>query len=179
MPKKENYMAGILDYRSIMNHAMRVFVKEVLQKVAEQGLPGDHHFFITLDTKHPNIEIAKWLTEQYPEEITVVIQHWYDKLEVGDKGFSVMLNFGDTPELIYIPYDCIITFVDPSVEFGVKFEPSSPIDPSDELTEALHSIRNTDTTERKMGSNISTEVKKNKKKKVEEKVVQLDTFRKP
>ena len=172
-------MAGILDYGSIMNLAMRVFVKEVMKKVAKHGLPGDHHFFITLDTKHPKIEIAEWLFERYPEEITIVMQHWYDNLEVGDKGFSVMLNFGDTTELIYIPYDCIITFVDPSVEFGVKFEPSSVIDPSDELAEALHSISNSDTPEHKIGTNISTEVKKTEKNEVEDKVVQLDTFRKP
>ena len=172
-------MTGILDYGSIMNHAMRVFVKKVLQKVLENGLPGDHHFFITLDTKHPNIEIAAWLTERYPDEITIVMQHWYDNLEVGDKGFSVTLNFGDATESLYIPYDCITTFVDPSVEFGVKFEPSSEIDPSDELTEALHSISSTSPGENKTGKSISTEVKEPEKEKVDAEVVQLDSFRKP
>ena len=171
-------MTEILDYGSIMNHAMQVFVKEVLQKVAKNGLPGDHHFFITLDTKHPNIEIATWLTERYPNEITIVMQHWYDNLEVGEKGFSVTLNFGEAPEPLYIPYDCIITFVDPSVEFGVKFEPSSAIDPSDELTEALHSSSSTYPIEHKTGTNISTEVKEPENEKVEAEVVQLDTFRK-
>ena len=172
-------MTEILDYGSIMNHAMRIFVKEVLHKVAESGLPGDHHFFITLDTKHPNIEIAAWLTEQYPDEITIVMQHWYDNLEVGENGFSVTLNFGDTPEPFYIPYDCIITFVDPSVEFGVKFEPSPAINLSNELTDALHCISSTKPVEHKTGTNISTEVKESENKKVAAEVVQLDTFRKP
>ena len=172
-------MTEILDYGSIMNHAMRVFVRKVLQKVVENGLPGDHHFFITLDTKHPNIEIAAWLTQKYPDEITIVMQHWYDNLEVGDKGFSVTLNFGDAPESLYIPYDCIITFVDPSVEFGVKFEPSSESDPGDELTEALHSISSTSQGENKIGKSISTDAKEPEKEKVNAEVVQLDSFRKP
>ena len=172
-------MTEILDYGSIMNHAMRVFVRKVLQKVVENGLPGDHHFFITLDTKHPNIEIAAWLTQRYPDALTIVMQHWYDNLEVGDKGFSVTLNFGDAPESLYIPYDCIITFVDPSVEFGVKFEPSSESDPGDELTEALHSISSTSQEENKIGKSISTEAKELEKEIVNAEVVQLDSFRKP
>ena len=171
-------MTEKLDYGSIMNHAMRFFVKEVLQKVAKHGLPGQHHFFITLDIKHPNIEIAAWLLERYPDEITIVMQHWYENLEVRDEGFSVTLNFGDAPEPLYIPYDCIIKFVDPSVEFGVKFEPSPPTDASIELTEALQSISATDTAKRKESTDLSTEVKEPEGAKAEGEVVQLDTFRK-
>jgi uncharacterized protein len=86
------------------------------------GLPGEHHFFITFDTMHPDVEIADWLSDRYPDEMTVVMQHWFDNLDVGDEGFSVTLNFGDQPEPLYIPYDAIKTFVDPSVEFGLRFE---------------------------------------------------------
>ena len=172
-------MTGLLDYGTIMNQAMQIFVKEVMQKVAKNGLPGDHHFFIMLDTKHPNLEMAAWLKEKYPDEITIVMQHWYENLDVGETGFSVTLNFGDRPEPLYVPYDCIITFVDPSVEFGIKFERSSTIDASNELTDALHSISNSDPIEQKTGTNISTEVKEPKNDKVEAEVVQLDKFRKP
>jgi hypothetical protein len=70
-------------------------------------------------------ELADWLSDRYPGEMTVVMQHWYDALEVGDEGFSVTLNFGDAPEPLYIPYDAIKTFVDPSVEFGLRFESAS------------------------------------------------------
>jgi hypothetical protein len=105
-----------------MHRAMRGLIQEVLVDVAEQGLPGEHHFFITFDTGHPDVEIADWLSDRYPEEMTVVMQHWFDALDVGDEGFAVTLNFGDAPERLYIPYDAIRTFVDPSVEFGLRFE---------------------------------------------------------
>jgi hypothetical protein len=101
---------------------MRGLIRKVLLDVADRGLPGNHHFFITFDTAHPDAELADWLSDRYPGEMTVVMQHWYDKLEVTEDGFSVTLNFGDAPEPLYVPYDAIRTFVDPSVEFGLRFE---------------------------------------------------------
>jgi uncharacterized protein len=101
---------------------MRGLIQKVLEDVAENGLPGAHHFFITFDTMHPDVELADWLSDRYPTEMTVVRQHWYDNLDVNDEGFAVTLNFGDKPEPLYIPYDAIKTFVDPSVEFGLRFE---------------------------------------------------------
>ncbi|WP_102109209.1 SspB family protein [Oceaniglobus roseus] len=115
-------MSRRIDYGNLMHRAMRGLIQEVLTGVAANGLPGDHHFFITFDTLHPDVEIADWLSDRYPEEMTVVMQHWFDNLEVTDDGFSVTLNFGDNPEPLYIPYDAIRTFVDPSVEFGLRFE---------------------------------------------------------
>lgn len=114
-----------IDYGNLMHRAMRGLIRDVLNGVAENGLPGEHHFFITFDTSHPDSELADWLSDRYPEEMTVVMQHWYDNLEVGEDGFSVTLNFGDQPEPLYIPYDAIKTFVDPSVEFGLRFETAS------------------------------------------------------
>lgn len=101
---------------------MRGLIQEVLARIAAEGLPGKHHFFITFDTMHPDVEIADWLSDRYPGEMTIVLQHWFDNLTVTDEGFSVTLNFGDSPEPLYIPYDSIRTFVDPSVEFGLRFE---------------------------------------------------------
>lgn len=115
-------MSRSIDYGNLMHEAMRGLIRKVLADVCENGLPGAHHFFITFDTGHPDVEIADWLSDRYPEEMTVVMQHWYDKLEVSDEGFAVTLNFGDAPEPLYIPYDAIKTFVDPSVEFGLRFE---------------------------------------------------------
>ncbi|MCZ4259782.1 ClpXP protease specificity-enhancing factor SspB [Limimaricola sp. G21655-S1] len=105
-----------------MHRAMRGLIQQVLTRVAAEGLPGKHHFFITFDTMHPDVEIADWLSDRYPGEMTIVIQHWFDNLTVTDEGFSVTLNFGDSPEPLYIPFDAIRTFVDPSVEFGLRFE---------------------------------------------------------
>ena len=96
----------------------------MLLDVAEKGLPGAHHFFITFDTSHPDAELADWLSDRYPGEMTVVMQHWYDNLNIGEDGFSITLNFGDAPEPLYIPYNAIKTFVDPSVEFGLRFDPA-------------------------------------------------------
>ncbi len=111
-----------IDYGNLMHRAMRGLIQEVLADVAEKGLPGQHHFFITFDTRHPGVAIADWLRERYPEEMTIVIQHWYENLVVEDDGFAITLNFGNNPEPLYIPYDAIRTFVDPSVEFGLRFE---------------------------------------------------------
>ena len=115
-------MARSIDYGNLMHAAMRGLIRRVLDDVAAEGLPGEHHFFITFDTMHPDVEIADWLSDRYPGEMTVVMQHWYDGLDVGEEGFSVTLNFGDQPEPLYIPYTAIRTFVDPSVEFGLRFE---------------------------------------------------------
>ncbi|AJE47215.1 SspB family protein [Celeribacter indicus] len=115
-------MAKTIDYGNLMHEAMRGLIRKVLAAVAQEGLPGDHHFFITFDTMHPDVELADWLSDRYPEEMTIVIQHWFDNLEVSADGFAITLNFGDSPEPLYIPYDAIRTFVDPSVEFGLRFE---------------------------------------------------------
>lgn len=115
-------MTATIDYGNLMHRAMRGLIQQVLEDVARDGLPGEHHFFITFDTMHPDVEIADWLSDRYPDEMTIVLQHWFDGLEVTDEGFSVTLNFGDKPEPLYIPYDAIRTFVDPSVEFGLRFE---------------------------------------------------------
>ena len=115
-------MAGTIDYGNLMHRAMRGLIQEVLEGVQQDGLPGAHHFFITFDTNHPEAALADWLKQRYPSEMTVVLQHWYDNLEVGDEGFGITLNFGDAPESLFVPYDAIQTFVDPSVEFGLRFE---------------------------------------------------------
>jgi uncharacterized protein len=128
-------MSRIIDYGNLMHRAMRGLIQQVLTDVAANGLPGNHHFFITFDTMHPDVEIADWLSDRYPEEMTVVIQHWFDKMDVTDDGFSITLNFGDSPEPMYIPYDAIKTFVDPSVEFGLRFETQVSDEDEDDETE--------------------------------------------
>jgi hypothetical protein len=158
-------MSQTIDYGRLMHRAMRGLIREVLDGVAESGLPGDHHFFITFDTMHPDVEIADWLSDRYPGEMTVVIQHWFDNLDVTDEGFSITLNFGDTPEPLYIPYEAIQTFVDPSVEFGLRFETQ------DDEDEAPRPVRPRVAPE-------ATSVTEPESKPSEATVVSLDKFRK-
>ncbi|CUH66770.1 Stringent starvation protein B [Thalassovita autumnalis] len=159
-------MSSSIDYGNLMHRAMRSLIQEVLQGVAENGLPGAHHFFITFDTTHPDAVLASWLKERYPSEMTVVMQHWYDNLLVEEDGFHVTLNFGDQPEPLYVPFDSICTFVDPSVEFGLRFE--TPED-GDEDGEGF--------TEQD-GTAALEEILEEKSAPQEAEVVSLDSFRK-
>ena len=168
-------MTRTIDYGNLMHRAMRGLIREVLEDVQQNGLPGQHHFFITFDTMHPDVEIADWLSDRYPEEMTVVMQHWFDNLVVTDEGFAVTLNFGDKPEPLYIPYDAIKTFVDPSVEFGLRFETqeSEDEDADDEASEAdIEPGPNTETP------GETSEAGDAPQKAREAEIVSLDKFRK-
>lgn len=164
-------MADSIDYANLMHKAMRGLIKSVLLDVKEHGLPGEHHFFITFDTTHPDVAIADWLRERYPSEMTVVVQHWFDNLDIRDDGFSITLNFGDAPEPLNIPFDALRTFVDPSVEFGLRFE----ADDEDDDEHALHSVDD------ETGDDVPAEVAEpdaEETPKKEADVVSLDAFRK-
>ncbi|MCV6824574.1 MULTISPECIES: SspB family protein [Halocynthiibacter] len=154
-------MSDFIDYGNLMHSAMRSLIQKVLQGVQENGLPGAHHFFITFDTLHPDVEMADWLSDRYPGEMTVVMQNWFENLEVSDDGFKVTMKFGGTPENLYIPYDSIVTFVDPSVEFGLRFETQE-----DREEEADAPVE-----EAPMAEDVEEEAK-------DAEVVSLDSFRK-
>ncbi|AUH34926.1 SspB family protein [Paracoccus tegillarcae] len=111
-----------IDYGNMMHRAMQGLIADVLCQVRDNGLPGEHHFFITFDTRDEGVEMADWLRDRYPEEMTIVIQHWFDNLTIDDEGFTITLNFGNSPEPMRIPFDSLRTFVDPTVEFGLRFE---------------------------------------------------------
>lgn len=128
-------MARSIDYGNLMHRAMRGLIQSVLADVAQNGLPGAHHFFITFDTTHPGVALADWLRERYPSEMTVVVQHWFENLEVEDDLFRITLNFGNQPEPMVIPFDAVRTFVDPSVEFGLRFESQTSDEEDDEEVE--------------------------------------------
>lgn len=115
-------MTDTINYAEFMHNAMRGLMADLLRKIGKDGLPGEHHFFISFDTKHPGVDIAEWLQERYPDEMTIVIQHWFDNLVVLDDRFSITLNFNDAPEPLVIPFDAVKTFVDPTVEFGLRFD---------------------------------------------------------
>jgi hypothetical protein len=162
-----------INYGSLMHQAMRGLIRTVLEDVQKDGLPGDHHFFITFDTGHPDVEIADWLSDRYPGEMTVVMQHWFDNLEVAEDGFAVTLNFGDAPERLYIPFDAVLTFVDPSVEFGLRFESMEGEGPDEgALVPTARPTKESKDRAKSKGADASETNRKDAE------VVSLDTFRK-
>jgi hypothetical protein len=115
-------MAKGINYGQLMHKALRQLMAEVLSQVAREGLPGKHHFFINFDTTHPGVDMDAHLRARYPTEMTIVLQEWFQDLAVMKDRFTVTLNFGGVPEPIVIPFEAIKTFVDPSVEFGLRFD---------------------------------------------------------
>ena len=116
-------MAKTINYGQLMHKAMRQMLAEVLTRVAREGLPGSHHFFVTFDTTHPGVDMSPALRARYPkDEMTIVLQEFFQDLAVMKDRFSVTLSFGGVLEPIVIPFEAIKTFVDPSVEFGLRFD---------------------------------------------------------
>jgi len=115
-------MADQIRYDLLTQQALRSVVRSVLSDAAKKGLPGDHHFYITFDTKADGVRISDRLLAQYPEEMTVILQHQFWDLAVSETGFEVGLSFGGIPEKLGIPFDAINGFFDPSVQFGLQFE---------------------------------------------------------
>lgn len=114
----------VIDYDSLAQEALRGVVRAVLEKVLREGIQGDHHFYIAFDTRANGVVLSKRLREQYPEEMTVVLQHRFWDLKVEADRFEVKLTFDSIPELLGIPYAAIKVFFDPSVPYGLQFEAS-------------------------------------------------------
>ena len=125
----------LMNYQALVDSALRGVVRETLQRVAEEGLPGEHHLYITFQPQHLGVEIADRLSAQYPNEMTIVLQHQFWGLEITEDAFSITLSFSGKNERLFIPFDSVVGFADPSVSFGLQFNaaakaglPSSPFD---------------------------------------------------
>lgn len=181
-------------YDLLVQDAMRSVMHKVLSDVAEQGyLPGDHHFTISFLTHAENVKISPRLAEQWPHELTIILQHQYSDLEVSEEGFGVTLSFRGVAEHLYIPFAAVTGFFDPSVEFGLRFE----ADEEEETQEGKPtsppmrpSLVTADTPPQVQASKPASE-KQKKKEKIEtapaaeqegqddaSKVVSIDAFRK-
>ena len=110
-----------IDYPKLVEHALRHVVHDTLTIVAEQGLPGRHNIYITFLTEHPGVALSDELKARYPNEMTIVLQHEFWGLDVGDDRFGVTLSFNNVSQRIEIPFEAITVFADPSVEFGLQF----------------------------------------------------------
>lgn len=113
----------LIRYDVLAQEALRGLVRKVLTEVAQTGLPGEHHFFITFDTRHPGVRISTRIRAQYPSEMTVVMQHQFWDLTVTESAFEVGLSFKGVPEKLFIPFRAVTGFVDPHASFGLKFDP--------------------------------------------------------
>lgn len=110
-------------YDAIVDDALRGVVRRVLRQVAEKGLPGSHHFYISFRSTDPGVRLPEYLKAKYPEEMTIVLQHQYWDLAPGETFFSVTLQFGGQPKRLSVPYAAVTRFYDPSVQFLLQFEP--------------------------------------------------------
>jgi hypothetical protein len=109
-------------YDVLAQAALRGVVRTVLADVAKKGLPGEHHFKITFDTRAPGVRLSDRMRAQYPEAMTVIMQHQFWDLHVDDDAFEVGLSFGGVPERLAVPFEAVTAFYDPAVQFGFQFE---------------------------------------------------------
>ncbi|MBL4720395.1 MAG: hypothetical protein JKY20_04595 [Alphaproteobacteria bacterium] len=109
-------------YDLMVEGALRGVVRATLDQIAETGLPGDHHLYITFLTEEPGVEIPDHLRERYPHEMTIVLQHQFWDLITDDIAFSIKLSFNDVPETLRVPFAALTAFADPSVNFGLQFK---------------------------------------------------------
>ena len=118
---------SLIPYDEIVQEALRDVVGRVLREVEQSGgLPGGQHFYITFKTRMPGVSIPKHLVERFPDEMTIVIQHRFWDLKVADQEFSVGLSFGGVPSTLVVPFAAVTDFVDPAVDFSLKFQANAP-----------------------------------------------------
>jgi hypothetical protein len=127
-------------YDILIQEAMRGLVRTVLKDAGVRGLPGDHHFFISFDTNHPGVTLSTRMRAQYPQEMTVVLQHQFWDLKVTDDNFEVGLSFNGITERLVIPFAAIRRFADPSVNFDIRFA---------EITEGAQAASSDESVEKK------------------------------
>ena len=111
-----------IEYDKMVQSALLGIVRDVLQDTAENGLPGEHHFYVTFDTNHPGVVIPNHLKEKYPDDMTIVLQNQFWDMLVDKEHFEISLSFNRVKEHLYIPFDALLGFLDPSVDFGLHFQ---------------------------------------------------------
>ena len=118
-----------INYNMYVQRAMRTIIRDILSDAMENGLQGESHFFITFQTDREDVKLPPYVRAKYPQQMSIILQHQYENLNVGLDGFGVDLAFGGVPATIYVPYTAIIQFSDPSCEFGLVLEPerSEPV----------------------------------------------------
>ncbi|MDP1723646.1 MAG: ClpXP protease specificity-enhancing factor SspB [Alphaproteobacteria bacterium] len=170
----------LFNYEPLIEKALRGVIADTLSHVAKNNLLGEQHFYISFLTQYPGVEIPDYLAEEYPEEMTIVLQHQYFGLKVHADRFEVMLVFGSAPDKIVVPFEAITDFMDPSQRFELKFMP--------DLGDEIEDIEETKAKSSKSKATSKTGSKKSSKVDKEDattptsdngnNVVTLDAFRK-
>ena len=166
-------MTDTLDYQTMTHNAMMSIVRDALQSVAKDGLPGEHHFYITFAPQHPGVDMPNDLRARQGDEMTIVLQHQFENLSVSDLGFQVDLAFDAVVQTLRIPFATVLAFFDPSVEFGLRF-PANQEQMLDEAPSAP-SAAPEDTSENTSDNNEPDGPEAEEPRTGE--VVNLDTFR--
>ncbi|MDG1858196.1 MAG: ClpXP protease specificity-enhancing factor SspB [Emcibacteraceae bacterium] len=125
----------IIKYDELVQSALIGVVRNLLQDTIKHGLPGDHHFYITLQTNHPDVVIPPYLRERYEDDMTIVMQNQFWDLVVDEDHFEISLSFNRSKEHLYIPFDALLGFFDPSVDFGLHFNSEIDNDSDIEIIE--------------------------------------------
>ncbi len=158
-----------IGYAQLIDSAMRGVVRDTLAIIKRDGLPGDHHCYLSFSTHFPGVEMTDYLRERYPDEMTIVLQHQFWDLDVTDDFFTVALSFNRKKEKLVIPFDALTAFADPSIKFGLQFQTRDAHEDEDEGQPSLLEEtpeKTTDTT-----SAPASPIKG------EENVITLDAFR--
>ncbi len=113
---------NIINYTKLIDEAMHLVVKRTLEIISENGISGDHHFYISFLTQAEGVSLSPKLKQRYPEEMTIVIQYQFEDLRIFNDYFSVKLSFEGVKETIVIPFNALTAFADPSVKFGLQFK---------------------------------------------------------
>ena len=112
----------LIRYDLLVQDALKGVVRKVVGDAVKDGLPGDHHFYVSFRTDFPGVRLSPRLREKYPEDMTIVLQHQFWDLSITEQHLEVGLSFSGVPERLFIPLDAVTGFFDPSVQFGLKFE---------------------------------------------------------
>ena len=150
-----------LNYPALIDTAMRGMVRDLMRRVQADGLPGEHHFYISYDTQHPGVRMSDQLRGKYPKDITIVLQHQFWDFKVEDAQFHVTLSFGGAPEKLTVPFAALTAFADPSIKFGLQFQ----------VARAVHSTPPENATTTEVGDEGAEE-------EGNAEIISLDAFRK-
>ena len=174
----------LMRYDQLAQTALRNgVVREALRRVEKQGLPGEHHFFITFNTSYPGVEMGDRMREKYPREMTIVLQHQFENLRVHEESFEVSLSFDNIPERLLVPFEALKAFFDPAVPFGLQFEvvQAQKLTPSERHGESQSALKSGPASKKPPKASPTDQkpaTAEETPKAEEPKVISLDSFRK-